>query len=54
MIWPLWRFWAYTPLGFVCAVIWNACEIAGVSVPAAPWVFGKIINAKGERKTPGD
>lgn len=46
MIFPLWKFWTYTPWGFCAAIIWNCCEMAGVRVPYAPFVFGLIINRK--------
>ena len=49
-IWPLTRFWDYSPLGFVCAVVWNVCEFLGVRTPFAGWAFGKIIGAKGKRR----
>ncbi len=50
MIFPLYRFWTYSPLGFVCAIIWNFCEMIGVPRPAAPWMFGKIIGCKGKKQ----
>lgn len=49
MIFPLWKFWTYSPLGFVCAVVWNVSEIVGFCCPFAPWVFGKIMGVKGKR-----
>jgi hypothetical protein len=45
-LWPLARFWTYSPLGFACAVVWNACEMCHVRMPFAPWAFGKIVGAK--------
>lgn len=43
MIFPLWKFWTYSPLGLLAAVLWNACEILRVRCPFAPQVFGAII-----------
>lgn len=46
MIFPLLRFWRYTPWGWCAAVLWNCCELCGVRVPFAPQVFGLIIGRK--------
>ncbi len=48
-IWPLGRFWTYSPIGFGCAVVWNCCEFAGITCPFAPWLFEKIMGVKGHR-----
>lgn len=48
-IWPLWKFWTYSPLGFVCAVVWNMCEILHIRCPFAGFMFGKINGLKGKR-----
>ena len=45
-IFPLWKFWTYSPIGFAAAILWNCCEIMGVKCPKAPVVFGLIIGAK--------
>jgi hypothetical protein len=49
MIFPLWRFWTYSPIGFVAVVIWNASEITGLPCPFAPTMFGLIVGAKRRR-----
>lgn len=49
MIFPLLKFWHYSPLGFVAAVIWNTCELLRIRVPFAPVLFGWIIGSKPHR-----
>ena len=39
---PLKKFWNYTPIGYVLAVVWNCCELLGVSMPCAPLAFSLI------------
>jgi len=48
MIFPLWRFWSYTPKAFFAAILWNSCELLKVQCPFAPYVFGIIMGAKGK------
>lgn len=50
MIFPLWKFWTYSPLGFVAATVWNSCEMLHIPCPFAPTMFGWIMGVKGERK----
>lgn len=50
-IWPLLKFWEYSPQGFVLAVIWNCCEFAHIRMPFAPKAFEIITQKKGERKS---
>lgn len=50
MIFPLWKFWTYSPVGFAAAILWNVCELCHVSCPFAPHVFGLIIGRKYENK----
>jgi hypothetical protein len=50
MVFPLWKFWTYSPLGFLAAIIWNISEICGFSCPFAPTLFGWIMGAKGRRR----
>ncbi|MBB6424915.1 hypothetical protein [Sphingopyxis sp. JAI128] len=47
MIFPLWKFWTYTPWGWLAAILWNLCELLGVRCPWAHIVFGLIIGRKG-------
>jgi hypothetical protein len=49
MMFPLTRFWTYTPWGWVAAIVWNSCEFLGVGCPFAPTLFGWIIGSKGRR-----
>lgn len=50
-LWPLQRFWTYTPHGWLLAVVWNLGELFHVSLGNwAPHMFGIIIDAKGEIK----
>ncbi len=49
MMFPLLRFWAYTPLGFVAACIWNVCELLRLRYPYAPYMLGAILNRKPTR-----
>ena len=49
MIFPLLKFWTYTPWGWCAAVLWNCTEILGVRCPFAPQVLGLILNARPKR-----
>jgi hypothetical protein len=49
-MWPLLRFWTYTPWGWAAAVVWNCSELLGVRCPFAPTLFGWIMGSKGVRK----
>lgn len=49
MIFPLWRFWTYTPQGFAAAIVWNCCELLKIRCPFAPQMFGAIMGVKGKR-----
>lgn len=50
MMWPLLRFWTYTPWGWAAAVVWNCSELLGVRCPFAPTLFGWIMGSKGVKK----
>lgn len=50
MIFPLARFWTYSPLGYLAAIVWNCSEIFGVCCPFAPTMFGLIMGAKPKRR----
>lgn len=50
MIFPLAKFWTYSPRGYVAAIVWNCSEMLGVSCPFAPTLFGWIMGSKGVRK----
>lgn len=49
-IWPVAKFWTFSPLGFVLAVLWNMFEYAGVKMPFAKFAFGVIIGRKGVKQ----
>lgn len=49
MIFPLWKFWTYTPWGFLAAIVWNCTEIFGVRCPFAPFMFGLIMGRPGRK-----
>ncbi len=49
-LWPITKFWAFTPLGWILAVIWNISELLHVRMPFAGAAFGIIIGRKGEKK----
>lgn len=48
-IWPIHRFWTFSPLGWVLAILWNISEILGFALPCAPWAFGVIMGVKGQQ-----
>lgn len=50
-IWPVQKFWTFTPFGWCLAIIWNICEFIGVSMPFAPYAFGLIIGRRPRRRT---
>ncbi len=49
IIWPLWRFWTFTPWGWLAGLLWNCCEWLRLPCPFAPTMFGLIIGCKGKR-----
>ncbi len=49
MIFPLAKFWTYSPHGFVAAIAWNASEMIGIPCPFAPTLFGWIMDASKRR-----
>jgi hypothetical protein len=51
-LFPLRRPWTYTPQGYICAIIWNLSELAGIPLPRPEYFFGVIIGRKG-KKTEG-
>lgn len=50
-IWPLFKFWTYTPWGYAMAILWNMSELFKVPLPASwgPYMFGVISGHKGKR-----
>lgn len=49
MIFPLWKFWTYTPWGFAAAIVWNVTEVNGIRCPFATALFGSIMDRPGKR-----
>jgi hypothetical protein len=51
MLFPLLRFWTYTPWGWLAAVVWNISELLHIPLPGpvAPFLFGLIMGQPGER-----
>ncbi len=49
--WPIWRFWTFSPWGWIAALIWNFSEASGYPLPGpiAPWIFGMVMGVKGQR-----
>lgn len=50
-LWPLSRPWTYTPIGYVCAVIWNISELTGIKLPKPHFFFGVIIGRQGKKSS---
>jgi hypothetical protein len=48
-LWPITRFWTFTPLGWFLAVLWNLSEIFKTPLPFAGYIFGIIIGCKDEQ-----
>ena len=48
-LWPLSKPWAYTPMGYVCAVIWNISELTKIPLPKPDVFFGVIIGRRGKK-----
>jgi hypothetical protein len=49
MIFPLLRFWRYTPPEFAAALLWNTSELLGVPCPHNQRVLNIIMGQKGLR-----
>ena len=47
-LWPVHRFWTYSPHGWLLACVWNITELLHVRMPFASWAFGVIIGCKGK------
>jgi hypothetical protein len=50
-LWPIYRFWTFTPLQFVVACYWNICELIGRPTYGSAWCFSTITGLKGKRIT---
>jgi hypothetical protein len=47
-MWPVAKFYKFTPWGFVLACVWNCFEVARKPMPFAPYVFGVIMGLDGK------
>ncbi len=45
-LFPVLKFWQYTPLQFACVLAWNFSEICKFKLPYAHRVFGIIMKSK--------
>lgn len=48
-VWPIHKFWTFSPQGWVLAVIWNVFELCHKPMPYAGKAFGVIIGKPGKR-----
>jgi hypothetical protein len=48
-LWPVTRFWTFSPLAWFCAVLWNAAEILHIRLPYADHLFNVIMGIKGKK-----
>lgn len=46
VIFPLRKFWTYSPRGLAAAVLWNVCLILRIPCPYVPTLLGWIVGAK--------
>ncbi len=45
-LWPLHRFWLFSPWQWLLAAYWNWCEIIDGYTPGARWIRAQIIGKK--------
>lgn len=52
-LWPTHKFWTFTPIEWIAAVIWNIAERFKIKsfAPLAPYFFGVVVGCKGKRKS---
>ncbi|MEX2986861.1 hypothetical protein [Serratia fonticola] len=48
-LWPIAKFWTFTPQGWLLAIAWNVCELLKIRMPYAEKAFGVIIGRKGKK-----
>ena len=55
-IWPVWKFWTFTPWGWLAAIAWNVGEIFHIAAfrPFTPRWFELIMDRKGKLVLPKD
>ena len=49
-LWPVLKFWRYSPQGLLLAVIWNFCELFKLKMPMTEKAFSIICGCKGEKQ----
>jgi hypothetical protein len=48
-LWPVWKFWTFSPRGWVLAIVWNMAELFKIQLGnAAPYFFDVIVQTKGK------
>ena len=50
-IWPVWKFWTFSPIGWVLAIVWNFCEYFRITMPKGELTFGIICGCKSQKIT---
>lgn len=51
-MWPVMKFWRFTPWALMLACIWNMFELIRKPMPFAPYAFGVICEHKGKAVKP--
>lgn len=54
IIFPLRKFWTYSPRGLAAAVLWNVCLILRIPCPYVPTLLGWIVGAEETLRDDGD
>lgn len=49
-LWPVWKFWIFTPWGWLAAVAWNIFEVFHITAfpSLSPRWFGLIVGCNGK------
>lgn len=48
-LWPIFKFWTFSPQGWILAVVWNIFELSHKRMPYAEKAFDIIIGIKGNK-----
>lgn len=51
-MWPVTRFWKFTPWALLLACVWDCFELFRKPMPFAPYAFSVICGHKGKRVKP--
>lgn len=56
IIWPIHRFWTFTPWQWLVACLWNVSEVTHIRLPNGvdSWAFETIMGMKGKIKESTD